>query len=172
MFAVVLTGLPGAGKTAALTAVTDALIDDRIAVASADADEVAWAYPYPDLAQRCEHLRVWREAHQRAGHELVVVAEVIESDAHLADVLAALDSDDHLLIRLEAAPATLRERIVAREPPGWSGLPHLLAETETLGPALEGLSGVHLTLDTEAMTLGEIVARVRAARPDRLAPQG
>lgn len=170
MFAVVLTGLPGAGKTATLLALTDALIDDRIAVASADADEVAWAYPFPDLAQRCEHLRAWREAHQRAGHELFVVAEVIESDAHLRDVLAALGADDHLLVRLEAAPATLRERIVAREPPGWSGLERLLAETESLAPALAALDGVHLSLDTERLTLAEISERMRAERPDRLRP--
>jgi broad-specificity NMP kinase len=170
LFAVILTGLPGAGKTATLTALTDALIDDRIAVASADADEVAWAFPYPSLAGRSEHLRAWREAHQRAGHELLLVAEVIESDAHLSDVLAALGADDHLLVRLEAAPATLRERIVAREPAGWSGLDRLLGETESLAPALAALQGVHLSLDTERLTLAEIADRIRAARPDKLAP--
>ena len=47
MFAVVVTGPPGAGKTACLTALTDALVDDKIAHASLDMDEVAWAYPFP-----------------------------------------------------------------------------------------------------------------------------
>ena len=168
MFVVVLTGLPGAGKTATLLAFTDALIDDEVAVAAVDADEVAWAYPYPDLAGRCEHLRAWREAHERAGHDLVVAAEVIESEAHLADVVSALGADDHLLVRLEAAPATLRDRIVAREPPGWSGLERLLGETETLAPAMAVLPGVHLTLDTERLTLAEISECIRGARPDRL----
>jgi broad-specificity NMP kinase len=163
LFAVVLTGLPGAGKTVTLTALTDSLIDDGISVASVDVDEVAWAFPHPDLAARCEHLRAWREAHQRAGHELFLVAEVIESDAHLLDVLSALGVHDHLLVRLEAAPATLRDRIVAREPPGWSSLEWLLAETVSLAPALAGLSGVHLTLDTERLTLPEIVGEIRSA---------
>jgi hypothetical protein len=170
LFAVVLTGLPGAGKTATLTALSDALVVDRVEHASVDADEVAWAYPFPDLAGRCEHLRAWREAQQRAGQELVLVAEVIESDAHLGDVLAALGADDHLLVRLEAAPGTLRERIVAREPPGWFGLSHLLGEAESLAPALAALQGVHLSLDTEGLTLAEISDRIRAARPDKLAP--
>ena len=35
-------------------------------------------------------------------HETLLVAEVIESAAHLDDVLAALGSDDHLLVRLDA----------------------------------------------------------------------
>jgi hypothetical protein len=149
-------------------ALTDALIDDRIAVASSDVDELAWAYPYPDLAGRCEHLRAWREAHARAGHELFVVADAIESEPHLAEVLAAIGAGDHLLVRLEAAPETLRDRIVAREPPGWSGLETLLEETEKLAPAMAALPGVHLTLDSERTTLAGIASAIRAARPDKL----
>src|SRR3954447_2496523 len=116
VFAVVVTGPPGSGKTVTLTALSDALVRDGVAHAAVDVDEVAWAYPYPDLAQRCEHLRVWCAAHRSAGHETLLVAEVIESAAHLDDVLAALDADDHLLVRLDAALETLRQRIIVREP--------------------------------------------------------
>jgi Ni2+-binding GTPase involved in maturation of urease and hydrogenase len=69
VFAVVVTGPPGSGKTVTLTALRDVLIKDRVAHAAVDVDEVAWAYPYPDVAQRCEHLRVWAAAQRRAGHE-------------------------------------------------------------------------------------------------------
>jgi chloramphenicol 3-O-phosphotransferase len=168
VFAVLLTGAPGAGKTAALLALSDALIDDQIAHAAVDADEVAWAYPFPDLDERIEHLRAWVAPHALAGRELVLVAEVIESPTHLDDVLAALGADDHLLVRLDAALNTLRERIVAREPPGWSGLSHLLGETPTLKASLVGLDGVHLALDTERLRPAEVCARIRAARPERL----
>jgi hypothetical protein len=75
------------------------LTDDRIAHATVDVDEVAWAYPLPILAQRREHLRAWCEPHGRAGHDL-------------------------------------RKRIVAREPPGWSGLAYLLEYTERLHVSL------------------------------------
>ena len=92
-----LTGPPRAGKTATLIALSDALIDDDIAHAAVDADEVAWAYPFPNLEQRCEHLKTWAGPHVSAGHELLLVAEVIESPAHLHDVLAALGADDHLV---------------------------------------------------------------------------
>ena len=69
MFAVVVTGPPGSGKTVTLTALSNAMVKDRVAHAAVDVDEVAWAYPYPDLAQRCEHLRVWSAAHRKAGYE-------------------------------------------------------------------------------------------------------
>ena len=168
VFAVVVTGPPGSGKTVTLEALSDALVKDRVAHAAVDVDEVAWAYPYPDLAQRCEHLRVWCAAHRRAGYETLLVAEVIESTAHLNDVLAALSSDDHLLVRLDAPLDTLRQRIIAREPPGWAGLDYLLEETPQLQTELVRLDGVHVVVDTENSTLPQIVEQIRSARPDML----
>jgi hypothetical protein len=168
VFAVVLTGPPGAGKTVTLTALSDALVHDRVAHAAVDADEVAWAYPYPSLAQRCEHLRAWCEPHRRAGRDVLLVAEVIESSDHLIDVLAAVGADDHLLVRLDAAPATLRQRIIDREPPGWPGLDYLLDETPRLQDGLAELGGVHLVISSEDATLPQIVDQIRSARPGRI----
>lgn len=168
MFAVVVTGPPGSGKTVTLEALSDALVKDRVAHAAVDVDEVAWAYPFPDLAQRCEHLRVSCAAHRRAGYETLLVAEVIESAAHLNDVLAALSSDDHLLVRLDAPLDTLRQRIIAREPAGWHGLDYLLEETPKLQTELVRLDGVHVVVDTENSTLPQIVEQIRSARPDML----
>jgi broad-specificity NMP kinase len=165
VFAVVLTGPPGAGKTVCLTALSDALVAHGVAHAAVDADEVAWAYPYPDLEQRCECLRAACEAHRRAGHELLLVAEVVESPEHLRAILAAVGVDDHLLVRLEAELPTLRERVVAREPPGWSGLEHLLGETEPLAAGLARLGDVHLVLDSERLAPHEIAERIRSALP-------
>jgi hypothetical protein len=149
-------------------ALSDALVDDEIAHATIDVDEVAWAYPFPDDAQRCAHLRALCDSHRRAGHELVLVSEVIDSASGLSAVLAAVGADDHLLVRLDAAPDTLRERIVGREPPGWSGLAYLLGYTEDTLGSLAELAGVHLALDTETLEPEDIAARIRSARPDRL----
>jgi hypothetical protein len=168
VFVVVLTGPPGAGKTVTLTALSDALVKDRMPHSAVDVDEVAWTYPFPNLAQRCEHLRAWAYPHRRAGRDVLLVAEVIESPGHLLDVLAAVGADDHLLIRLDAAPATLRERIIAREPPGWPSLDHLLDETPRLQDALAKLDGVHLVISSERATLPEIVEQIRSARPDKI----
>jgi hypothetical protein len=168
VFAVVLTGPPGAGKTVALTALSDALVGDQVEHAAVDVDEVAWSYPFPGLGQRCDHLRACCDSHRRAGHQVLLVAEVIESPAHLSDVLDALGADDHLLVRLEARLVTLRQRIIAREPPGWFGLAYLLDETESLHLSLRELDGVHLELDTERLGPTEITDRIRSARPEKL----
>ena len=168
MFAVVVTGPPGSGKTVTLTALSNAMVKDRVAHAAVDVDEVAWAYPYPDLAQRCEHLRVWSAAHRKAGYETLLVAEVIESPAHLDDVLAALGAHDHLLVRLDAALDTLRQRIIAREPPDWAGLDYLLDETPKLQVALIRLDGVHTVVDSEELNVTQVVDQIRSARPDML----
>jgi chloramphenicol 3-O-phosphotransferase len=168
VFAVVLTGAPGSGKSVCLMALSDALVDDEIAHAAVDSDEAAWAYPFPDNAQRLEHVRALWESHRRAGHDVLLLAEVVESAAHLGDILATLGVADHLLVRLDAGAGTLRERIVAREPPGWSGLDYLLGYTERTLPALAALDGVHLALDSESTSPAEIAARIRSARPDRL----
>lgn len=168
MFAVLLTGPPGAGKTVALTALSDALVADQVEHAAVDVDEVAWGYPFPTLEQRCEQLRACCDSHRRAGHQKLLVAEVIESAGHLRDVIDAVSADHFLLVRLEAPLATLRERIIAREPPGWPGLDHLLGETRPLHTALPQLVGVDLVLDSEQLHPAEIAERVRAARPDML----
>src|SRR4051794_22802440 len=168
VFVVIVTGPPGSGKTVTLTALSDALVKDRVAHAAVDVDEVAWAYPYPDRVQRCEHLRVWCAAHRRAGRETLLVAEVIESAAHLADVLAVLGAHDHLLVRLDAALETLRQRIIAREPPAWVGLDELLEETPALQAALIRLEGVHTVVDSERLDVTQIVDLIRSARPDML----
>jgi broad-specificity NMP kinase len=168
VFAVVITGAPGAGKSYCTMLLSDALVDDGIAHAGIDADEVAWAYPFPDLARRTELIAAAWAAHRRSDHELVLVAEVIESDEHLRELLGALGAEDHLLVGLEAPPATLRERIMAREPPGWSGLQHLLDEMERYASSIGGLGGIGLTVNTEETAPDEVAERIRAARPDVL----
>jgi chloramphenicol 3-O-phosphotransferase len=168
VFAVVVTGAPGAGKTACLIALTDALIDDQIAHATVDVDEVAWAYPYPTNEERSALLGAAWEAHRRAGHGLLLFGEVVESREHLAQLLGAVGAEDHLLVRLEAPRAMLRQRILAREPTDWSGLDYLLEQSERWALALEQLEGVHLTVDTARMSPNEIAARIRAERLDKL----
>ena len=89
MFVVVVTGPPGSGKTVTLTALSDALVKDRVAHAAVDVDEVAGHFRSPislSAASICASV-----CHRRAGYETLLVAEVIESTAHRTDVLAALE---------------------------------------------------------------------------------
>lgn len=168
MFAVVVNGAAGAGKTVCLMALSDALVKDEVTHAAIDSDEVAWAYPYPSNQERFELVRASWEAHRRAGHDLLLVAEVVESTGELDELLDAVGADDHLHVLLESPPATLRKRILEREPPNWSGLEYLLGEMERWAVVLQELDGVHVRLDTERLTPDEVATRIRAARPDRL----
>ena len=168
MFAVLLTGAAGVGKTTYLTALTDVLADDGIAHAVIDADDVSWAYPYPDLKARVRYIgRAW-DAHREQGHELLLLGEVVESAEHLAQLLDVVGADDHLLVRLTAPYMLLRQRILAREPVEWSGTDHLLEETRRWAEAIDALGGAHLTIDTVRTGPLEAAARIRAERPEEL----
>ena len=168
MFAVLLTGAAGVGKTTYLTALTDVLADDGVAHAVIDSDDVSWAYPYPDLSARTEYIgRAW-DAHHDRGHELLLLGEVVESAEHLGQLLDALGADDHLLVRLTAPYMLLRQRILAREPIEWSGTEHLLEETRRWAQVIDALDGAHLTIDTVRTGPLEAAARIRAERPAEL----
>jgi cytidylate kinase len=168
VFAVVITGAPGAGKTTYLTALTDALADEEIAHAVIDADEVSWAYPYPDLKGRARYVRRAWQAYRDEGHDVLLLGEVVESGEHLAELLAAVEADDHLLVRLTAPYALLRQRILAREPMEWSGTDHLIEETRRWAEVIDGLDGVHVSVDTARVSPPQAAALIRAERRDKL----
>ena len=134
MFAVVVVGPPGSEKTSVLTALHDLLADGAVAHAVIEAEAVAWAHPPVGDGQALRHL----ESLCRRGDRATAT-----SGEHLARILAAVGAADHLVVRLEASPATLRERIVEREPPGWSDLRGLVDAAEEIahgsGSLQEGL---------------------------------
>ena len=92
-----------------------------------------------------------------AGHDLVLVGETIETEADLAALLGAIGADEAFVVRLEAPPDTLAERIIAREPPHWSGLAALVEHARTM-PAV---GGADLVLSTEGARAEDIAARIR-----------
>lgn len=170
MFAVVITGAPGAGKTTYLTALSDALVDDDVAHAVIDTDDVSWAYPFPDLEARVTYIRRASEAHRELGYgDVLLLGEVVESRDHLARLLEAVGADDHLLVRLTAPYMLLRQRIFEREPVEWSGTGHLMAETKRWVRTIDELDRAHLTVDTVRTSPSQAAPLIRAERPDKLA---
>jgi hypothetical protein len=167
VFVVLITGAAGSGKTTYLTALTDVLAGDEIPHAAVDADDVSWAYPYPDLDARVDYLGRATAAYRNHGHELLLVVEVVESDEHLAQLLAAVGAADHLLVKLTAPYMLLRQRILAREPVGWAGLDYLMEETKRWARFIDELDA-HLTIDTVRTAPLHAAAEIRAARRDKL----
>ena len=170
MFAVVITGPPGAGKSSVLTALTDALSDDDIAHAAIEVETLVWTHPALTDEQWARHVRSACELYRADGHRLLLLAQTLETDADVAELLDAAGADDVFVVRLEAEPATLVERITKREPRTWSGLPGLVRHAQELALTMPGLSGVDLVLSTEGRRAEDVAARIRAACPERLAP--
>lgn len=167
-----LTGPPGAGKTSVLTALVDALSDDDVPHAAVDVEALRWAHPALSDAQEMRHLHALCVLYREAGHRLLLIAQTVETNADLARLLDAVGADEHFLVRLEAQPATLAQRIIEREPEGWSGISGLVAHTQELAVSMPALKGVQLILSTEGQRPEAVAERIRAARPNELiAPQ-
>lgn len=163
VFAVVLTGPPGAGKSTALEALTDALHDDDVRHASIEIEAISRAHPRLTQEQRLRHVTAVSDLYRDEGFDLLLVAAPVTSRASLHALLSALGAEDHFLVRLNAPDETLRQRIASREPPGWSQLDGLLDHARKLKVAIASLDGVHLSIDTHGIALSDVVRQIRAS---------
>jgi ribose 1,5-bisphosphokinase PhnN len=168
VFAVVLTGPPGAGKTSVLTALADALSDDDIPHAAVEVEAVVRTHPALGDEQWTRHIQAVCALHREAGHGLLLVAQTLETDEDVVQLKRAVAADEYLLVRLEAPPATLVARIVDREPESWSGLPELVAHARQLAAGMPALRGIDLVVSTEGQSAEAVAQRIREAHPGRL----
>ncbi|UGS36474.1 AAA family ATPase [Capillimicrobium parvum] len=165
MLVVVITGPPGAGKSAVLTALSDALSDHDIAHAAVEVESVVWTHPALSDEQWLRHVRVHCELLRDAGHRLLLLAQTLETDDDVAGLLAAVGADQVFLARLEANPATLAARITEREPASWSGLQALVQHAQALATSMPDLAGVDLVLSTDGQRPEAVAERILAAVP-------
>jgi hypothetical protein len=162
VYALVITGPPGAGKSAVLEALSDQLVVEDVRHASVEVEALTSAHPALGDDQWTAPVSAVCGLYRDFGYELLLVTATVESQADLDAVLRAIGGDGHDVVRLEAAPGTLRRRIVEREPRGWAGLDELLSASERLGPVIAGLGGVALALSTENQEPRTVAERIRA----------
>ena len=148
VYAVVITGAPGSGKSKTLEALSDRLHDHDITHACIDADALSWAHPAPSAEVQMRHVAALAGLYGEEGHDLLLLAAGIASTAELKALLGAVQADAAFVGRLLASPETLRDRITAREPAGWSQLPSLLERAGQMGAATAVLEA-DLVIDTE-----------------------
>lgn len=77
VFAVVLTGPPGAGKTSVLEALTDALSDDDVPHAAIEAEALRWVHPALSGEEEMRHLAAISALFRDAGHRLLPHGELV-----------------------------------------------------------------------------------------------
>jgi shikimate kinase len=179
VFAVVVIGPPGSGKTSVLTALHDGLVAGDVAHAVIEVEAVAWGHPNPSDEQSFRHLETLCRAYEAAGSELILVGATATSAGYLAALIAAIGAEDRLVVRLEADPATMRERIREREPAEWSGLDELVGRVDEIARASRALEAVDLVCSTENTCAFAVAERIRRARrtssekraPRRLTPR-
>jgi len=162
VFALILTGPPGAGTTSVLTALSDTLSDADVPHAAVEVEALRCTHPPLTLKEEMHLLHTVCGLFRDSGHRALIIARTIEDDDEIAAMLGAIDPDDHLVVRLEAHPATLVARILAREPASWSGLEALVAHTQELAASMPGLCGVGLALSTEGKRAEDVAERIIA----------
>ena len=164
MYALLITGPPGSGKSATLEALSDRLHDQDIAHACLDADALSWAHPAVSSEAQTRHVGALSSLYRDEGYDLLLVAGPIAS-ATERDVLAhALAADDCFVVRLDASHETLRDRIVAREPAGWSQLGRLLERAGEMSTVMASLHA-DLVLDTTRIEPAAVAERISKTCP-------
>jgi hypothetical protein len=151
-----------------LTALADALSDDDIPHAALDLEALVWTHPAVSDEQWTRHVASACALHREAGRRLVLVAQTLETDDEAEQLFAAVGADEYFVVRLEAEPATLVERIVQREPAGWSGLDQLVEHAQDLAATMPALDRVDLVVSTEGASPEDAAAHIRAAGPPEL----
>ncbi|MFE3290456.1 AAA family ATPase [Rhodococcus sp. NPDC059234] len=163
MFALLLTGPPGAGKSTAVTTLHDDLGEAGVANALLELDELERSYPPLPPARLVSHLAMLAGSYRDAGYPLLLVTATVEDDAYGAAVLAAIGADEHLLVRLDAEPETVRRRVLEREPESWSGRDELADAAFRLATTMRALTGVDLVLSTEGRDPGRVAGQLEDA---------
>ena len=160
MRALLLTGPPGVGKTTTLTRLMGRLEADDVRFAAVEVEALALVHPWPDDDAAFDHLGFVARSFARRGYPLLLLSATVTDTEYLSRLRAALPPADLLVVRLEAQPEALRERLERREPPDWVGLARLLDAATELAGTMRSLPDVDLVLDTESLDVDDVVSAV------------
>ncbi len=161
---VVLSGVPGVGKTTIAEAMSDLLVADAVPHAWLDGDQLALVFPRdPDdphaHALFFENLACLWVSYRTAGARRLIIARVVEEAGELDGYRRAIPGAEIVVVELRAPQHIVHQRILRREyAPGW--VLRMQNRSDELRPILEH-NGVadHVVL-IEHETPGEVAKTV------------
>ena len=165
--ALLLTGAPGAGKSAVLDALGTLLETDGIGHGAIESEELTRGFPPLANADLIEQLGAALAVQRRAGRELFLVAFTAESGTEIRAVAGAAAAERTLVVCLRAPAEVLAARLQEREPDRWPGKAGLIAHARTLAGAVPALDGIDLVLDTDGCDAEQVARTLLAALRER-----
>jgi chloramphenicol 3-O-phosphotransferase len=164
VYAVVITGAPGSGKSSTLEALSDRLYEADVGHACIDADALAWAHPSLPPATHLRHVAALANLYREAWYELLLLAASVAGAEERSALAGAIAADAYFLVRLEAPEEVLHRRIRGREPAGWSQLDRLLDRASRMHRMIAMLEA-DLVIDTEAQSPAAAAREICLACP-------
>ncbi len=159
----VITGPIGVGKTSVAGEVSEQLDKAKIAHGFIDIDSLRWCYPRPlhdpfriELAMK-NLTAVWRNF-QAVGAERLVLADVVETHAHLEQYHKAVPGAEILVVRLHATLSTLSQHVQQREI--GSALARHLERAAELSAIMERNHVEDMLVDIEGKTVTAIAQEI------------
>lgn len=158
--AVLLTGAPGAGKSATLQALAALLTRNGISFGAIEAEQFVRGSPRLTVEQAAEQLAATLELQRGAGRRLFLVAAGVETAAELAEIVAAIGTEQLLVVGLSASAETLTSRLAQREAVQRRGDESITARARALAAIAPRLNGIDCVIETDNATSAEVANEI------------
>ncbi|HWK29104.1 MAG TPA: hypothetical protein VNS09_21260 [Solirubrobacter sp.] len=159
--ALVLTGAPGAGKSAVLEALHGLLDNDGVPHAFLESELLAAGHPWLNEREAYAVLAVTLRELRVRGRDRFLIAATTETGEHLRWLLDAIAADETVVVCVTASPKTAARRVREREPAEWHGRDRLVAAARRLAVKIPALDGIDLRVSTEDRAARDVARELR-----------